>query len=152
MFVKALSKSRGVTGLLVGTSNACRYFPQDIYTIELEIGHLKIQCNLDKEFWSTSPEIHDPRLSAWLESSYMHSNVARTPVSLTLISSGKSSFRLESVHRAGTVHKREMAKVIQMPSEMQIMRRKLVHSESYEHLRHERPAEFGSQLRTGRAD
>ncbi len=152
MFVKALSKSRGVTGLLVGASNACRYFPQDIYTIELEIGHLKIQCNLDKEFWSTCPEIHDPRLSAWLETKHMHSNIARTPVSLALIPTGKCSFRLDSLHREGTAHKREMAKVIQMPSEMQIMRRKLVHSESYELLRHERPGQFGSQLRTGRAD
>jgi hypothetical protein len=144
MFVKALSKSRGVTGLLVGTGNVRRYFPQDISVIELEIGHLKIQCNLDKEFWENKPEIHDPRLCAWLETKHMHANASRTPISLTLLPSGKNTFRLESLHRDGTVRKRQMAEVIQMPRESQNPQPKLVHSESYEYT--------GPQLRAGNAD
>lgn len=148
MFVKALSKSRGVTGLLVGTANARRYFPQDIYTIELEIGHLKIQCHLDKEFWSTKPEIHDPRLCAWLESKHMHTNAARTPVSLALLPAGKNTFRLESMRRDGTVRKRQMAEVLQMPIDGQRKPPQLVHSESYEYTQHE----LRSQLRAGNAD
>lgn len=152
MFVKALSKSRGVTGLLVGTGNARRYFPQDIYTIELEIGHLKIQCRLEKEFWSTKPEIHDPRLCAWLESRHMHANAARTPVSLALLPSGQNTFRLESMRRDGTVRKRQLADVLQMPKEGLRKPPQLVHSESYEYLRAERTAEFRPELRAGNSD
>jgi hypothetical protein len=119
MFVKALSKSRGVSGLLIGTGNARRYFSPEIPVIELELGHLKIQCNLDKDFWESKPEIHDPRLCAWLETKHMHSNAGRTPVSLALLPSGKNSFRLESMRRDGALRKPAMAEVIQMPNEGQ---------------------------------
>ena len=144
MLVKALSKARGVTGLLVGTGNVRRYFPQDISVIELDLGHLKIQCNLNKDFWESKPEIHDPRLCAWLESKHMHTNATRAPVSLALLRSGKNAFRLESMRRDSTVRKRQMAEVIQMTHESQIWSPQLVHSESYEYLR--------AELRAGTAD
>jgi len=46
MVVKTQSKGHGVTGLHVGTANARRYFPKDTRNIELQLGHLRIQCGL----------------------------------------------------------------------------------------------------------
>ena len=106
MVVKTQSKGHGVTGLNVGTYNVRRYFPKGTQNIELQLGHLTIQCGLKPDFWQGQPEIYDPRLCAWLESKHFHSNPGRKPVPLAMIPSGKNSYRLRPVavtntHAAG---------------------------------------------------
>jgi hypothetical protein len=78
MVVKTQSKGHGVTGLHVGSNNVRRYFPKGTKNIELQLGHLRIQCGLKPDFWQGQPEIYDPRLCAWLESKNMHGTANRT--------------------------------------------------------------------------
>lgn len=59
MVVKTQSKGRGVTGLHVGANNVRRYFPKQISSIELQLGHLQIECGLKPDFWLGEPEIFD---------------------------------------------------------------------------------------------
>jgi hypothetical protein len=101
MVVKTQSRGRGLTGLHVGAANVRRYFPRDTSIIELELDHLQIQCGLGPAFWQDEPEIHDPRLCAWLESKNFHTRPDRTPVPLVMIPSGRNSFKLQSVRLNG---------------------------------------------------
>jgi hypothetical protein len=97
MVVTTQSKGRGVTGLNVGTSNAQRYFPKEVSSIEIQLDHLQIQCRLSPDFWKGQPEIYDPRLCAWLEAKHFHPRAGRPPVPLALIPSGKNTYRLRPV-------------------------------------------------------
>jgi len=104
MVVKAQSKGHGVTGLHVGIHNVRRYFPKGTQDIELQLGHLRIQCGLKPDFWQGQPEIYDPRLCAWLESKNLHGTANRT-VPLVMIPAGGNSFQLQPMsaepqHRA----------------------------------------------------
>ena len=101
MVVKAQSKGRGLSGLIVGTDNVRRYFPKSVSTIELELDHLRIQCGLTPDFWQGQPEIYDPRLCAWLETKHMHTSRDRHPVTLAMIPAGKNAFRLQPVSAGG---------------------------------------------------
>jgi hypothetical protein len=111
MVVKTQSKGRGVTGLHVGAYNVRRYFPRHIAVIELQLDHLQIQCELDPGFWSGQPEIHDPRLCAWLESRHLHYAPGRTPVPLAMIPVGNNSFRLLPVTLTGPVTSKQESNV-----------------------------------------
>lgn len=93
MLVKTQSKGHGITGLNVGSENVRRYFPKATENIELQLGHLSIRCGLNPAFWEDQPEIHDPRLCAWLESKNLHSPTNRT-VPLAMIPIGENSFML----------------------------------------------------------
>jgi hypothetical protein len=97
MVVKTHSIGHGVIGLHVGPTNVRRHFPKNIAVIELLLDHLQIQCWLNPDFWRGQPEIHDPRLCAWLESKHMHSKPDRAPVPLAMIPAGNNSFRLQPV-------------------------------------------------------
>jgi hypothetical protein len=101
MVVKAQSKGRGLSGLLVGTDNVRRYFPREVSSIELQLDHLRIQCGLAPDFWQGQPEIYDPRLCAWLETKHMHSSRDRHPVTLAMVPAGKNAFRLQPVSAEG---------------------------------------------------
>jgi len=116
MYVKTLSKGRGVTGLHVGSSNARRYFSEDNLIVELELEHLNIRCELKPEFWLGEPHIHDPRLGSWLESKHLHGKTDRKPVPLSLIPCGKNRFRLTAVQRNGADRPNQLAAVVEMPS------------------------------------
>jgi hypothetical protein len=94
--VKTQCKGRGVTGLHVGVSNVQRYFPKHISVIELQLGHLQIDCELAPDFWRGNPEIHDSRLCGWLEFKYYIGKLCRTSTPLAMIPTGGNSFRLES--------------------------------------------------------
>lgn len=94
MMVEAQSKGRGRCGLHIGAENVRRYFPKEISSIELQLGHLKIQCELGPEFWQGEPEIRDTRLCAWLESKHMHGNKSRSSVMLSLVPTGDNAYRL----------------------------------------------------------
>lgn len=99
MVVKTQSKGHGVTGLHVGSSNVRRYFPKSIKNIELQLGHLRIQCGLKPDFWQGQSDIFDPRLCAWLESKNLHGTANRT-VPLAMIPISDNSFQLQPVSEA----------------------------------------------------
>lgn len=101
MVVKTQNKSCGVTGLHVGVTNVRRYFPKHVSVIELQLDHLQIQCGLDPGFWRGQPEIHDSRLSAWLQAKQFRASLDRTPLALALIPAGTNSFRLRPVSMNG---------------------------------------------------
>ena len=101
MVVKTQCKGRGVTGLHVGASNARRYFPKHIFSIELQLDDLQIQCGLKPDFWQGEPDIFDPRLCAWLESRHLHAKPDRSPIPLAMIPEGRNSFRLQPVLQNG---------------------------------------------------
>src|SRR5579862_8840975 len=94
MFVTSQCNGNRVTGLYVGASNVRRYFRRHVASIELQIDHLRIACGLPAHFWLDQPEIHDPRLCAWLESKHRDRKERRGPVAMSLIPSGKNSFIL----------------------------------------------------------
>jgi len=96
MLVKTQSKGHGVTGLYVGSRNVHRYFPKGTKNIELQLGHLRIQCGLSPDFWQGEPEIYDPRLCAWLESKNLHGTANRT-VLLAMTPSPDNSFQLQPI-------------------------------------------------------
>jgi hypothetical protein len=112
MVVKTQCKGREVTGLRVGASNARRYFPKNIAAIELELDHLRIECGLPPDFWRGQPEIHDPRLCAWLESKEFNGKSCRTPIPLDLIPSGKNSFKIGPVSIRSSKTRHSTAPVI----------------------------------------
>ena len=97
MVVKTQSKGHGTTSLHVGASNVRRYFPRDSSVIELQLDHLQIQCGLDPNFWQDQPEIHDPRLNAWLESKRVKGKSNQSSILLAMIPSGKNAYRLQPV-------------------------------------------------------
>jgi hypothetical protein len=109
MVVRTQSKGRGLTGLHVGRANARRYFPKDVSAIELQLDHLQIQCMLVPGFWQDQPEIHDPRLCAWLESKNFRTRPDRTPVPLVMIPSGKNAFRLQTMGLNGQAKMRNLS-------------------------------------------
>jgi hypothetical protein len=96
MVVKTHSKGHGITGLDIGSNNVRRYFPKGTQNIELQLGHLRIQCGLKPDFWHGHPQIFDPRLCAWLESKHLHGKKG-TPVPLAMIPNGNNSFQLQLV-------------------------------------------------------
>jgi hypothetical protein len=97
MVVKTQSKGRGITGLHVGCNNVRRYFPKGTQNIELQLGHLRIQCGLNPDFWQGQPDIYDPRLCAWLESKNLHGPQSRNPVPIAMIPAGDNSFQLRTL-------------------------------------------------------
>lgn len=101
MVVTTLGKGREIKGLRVGADNVRRYFPRETAVIELELDHLQIQCSLPPGFWLDQPVIHDPRLGAWLESKQFHEKPSRDPIPLSLVPSGKNSFRLRPIGLRG---------------------------------------------------
>jgi hypothetical protein len=106
MVVKSQSKGHGTTALHVGAGNVRRYFPKDSSVIELQLDHLQIQCGLDPNFWQDRPEIHDPRLNAWLESKRTKGKSNQSSILLAMIPSGKNAFRLQPVSSSTQTAKR----------------------------------------------
>ena len=86
-----------MTGLHVGVTNVRRYFPKGTAIIELQLDHLQIQCGLEPGFWKGHPQIHDPRLCAWLESKRLPGNPDWTSIPLALVPAGTNSFRVQPV-------------------------------------------------------
>ncbi len=94
MVVRTLSDGRTVTGIYIGTRNARRNFPRRTRIVELQLGHIQIQCGLPPEFWRGKPEIRDPRLCDWLELLIFHGRSCRTSAPLVMLPVGKNAFRL----------------------------------------------------------
>lgn len=92
MIVRMQNKGHSVTGLRIGASNVRRYFPSRLHTIDLELDHLRIRCDLQASFWRDRPEISDPRLCLWLESKLWHTRPQ--PLSMEMVRAG-DSYRLQ---------------------------------------------------------
>lgn len=95
MLVEIQHKGHSITALNIGANNVRRYFPRGSSSIDLQLDHLEIQCELQPAFWHNEPEISDPRLSAWLEAKNLHKGGKREPVVLDLVPADKRSFRLQ---------------------------------------------------------
>ena len=92
MLVKTYRDGLARTGLHIGEANARRYFSRRAPSIELQLDDLHIQCALDPDFWHGRPEIHDPRLSVWLEFKVARRAKGRDPILLTLVPAGSNTF------------------------------------------------------------
>jgi hypothetical protein len=92
MVVKTHRDGRDHIGLHIGAANARRYFRKRTPTIDLRLDDLEIQCTLSPDFWAGRPEIHDPRLSEWLEFKVGRRRPGRDPMLLTMVPSGSDTF------------------------------------------------------------
>lgn len=92
MLVTTLKDGSHRTGLLVGEANARRYFSKRSASIELQLDDLHIQCKLEPDFWKGRPEIHDPRLSGWLEFKAGRRESGREPMQLAMVRCGADTF------------------------------------------------------------
>jgi len=97
MVVKTQNNGREVLGLRVGAANARRYFPRSMGAVELLLGDLRIQCQLTPAFWKGQPEIHDPRLGAWLTHKVSRERFNRKPIPMAMEHAGGNAFSLQSV-------------------------------------------------------
>jgi len=86
---------RGAMGLHVGAENVQQYFPPNVSTVELELDHLQIACSLDPSFWQGNPEIHDTRLSCWLESKRNSGKLGSHEAPVTMIPCGEFAFKVQ---------------------------------------------------------
>jgi hypothetical protein len=85
----------GIVGLHIGAVNVQQYFPRHVEQIELELDHLRIVCPLEPSFWEDCPEIHDMRLSLWLESKRSSGKLGQQAAPMVLVPSGECCFRLQ---------------------------------------------------------
>ncbi len=102
MVVQTLERRPGRTGsigLHIGQGNVRDYFPRRDEIVELELDHLCIVCTLEPSFWQDMPEIHDVRLSSWLESKRSSGKMAANPAHVAMIPVGDKSFRLQILDR-----------------------------------------------------
>ena len=94
----------GVVGLHIGTVNVQQYFPHRVDQVELELDHLCIVCPLEPSFWEDRPEIHDLRLSSWLESKRSSGKLGASAAPVAMIPSGEHSFRLQLIAKDESDH------------------------------------------------
>jgi len=112
MVVKTQDKHpgrRGAMGLHVGVENVQQYFPQHVSMVELEFDHLQIACLLEPSFWQGRPEIHDPRLSSWLESKRNSGKLGPHDAAMTMVPCGISAFKLQIGVESRDVESRDKA-------------------------------------------
>jgi hypothetical protein len=93
-----------MVGLHIGETNVQQYFPLGVETVELELDHLCIVCPLEPSFWQGQPEIHDMRLSSWLESKRSSGKLSAQAAPVALIPSGEHSFRLQLLAKDESDH------------------------------------------------
>lgn len=86
---------KGTVGLHIGALNVQQYFPRSLQMVELELDHLRIVCQLEPSFWQDSPEIHDQRLSLWLESKRTSGKLSGHSAPVSLVPLENSGFRLQ---------------------------------------------------------
>lgn len=89
---------RKVTGIYIGSSNVRRNFPKRTAAIEFELGHLRIGCKLEEEFWRDQPCIRDARLCEWLEFKLYRERKYMTPLPLVLVQSGRNAYKVRQVN------------------------------------------------------
>ncbi|HEV2133006.1 MAG TPA: hypothetical protein VGR47_01965 [Terracidiphilus sp.] len=92
MIVTTQTRGHSITGLRIGAANVRRYFPSGLHSIDLELDHLRIRCDLEASFWRGRPEISDPRLCSWLQAKCSHELPEQ--VSVEMVPAG-DSYRLQ---------------------------------------------------------
>lgn len=92
MLVKTYKDGHDRTGLHIGEANARRYFSRRKPSVELRLDDLRIRCSLPPDFWQGHPEIHDPRLSGWLEFKIGRRASGREPILFSMIPYGADTF------------------------------------------------------------
>lgn len=97
MVVRTECKGNRVTGIYIGARNARRNFRRQVAAIEIELGHLRIGCELGPGFWRDQPRICDPRLCEWLQYKFYHERRYLTPLPLVLVQSGRNAFKVRPV-------------------------------------------------------
>ncbi|HVX57622.1 MAG TPA: hypothetical protein VHA37_07880 [Candidatus Saccharimonadales bacterium] len=95
MVVRTQKNGTDIPGLRVGASNARRYFPKSMGTVELRLDDLRIQCALPRSFWAGKPEIYDPRLGEWLKFKVLQDCRQADSVALHLVHCGANTFALQ---------------------------------------------------------
>jgi hypothetical protein len=116
MVVQTLDRNPGHFGLMglhIGTTNVRRYFPRNLELIELELDHLCIACSLEPSFWEDRPEIHDMRLSSWLEAKRRSGKLPANPAPMVMIPCGATSFRLQIMVKEEFSHASEILTMTQ---------------------------------------
>lgn len=93
-----------VIGLHIGSGNVEQYFPRGVAHVELELDHLCILCPLEPSFWQDRPEIHDLRLSSWLESKRNSGKLAANPAPVAMIPCGDRAYRIQLMTRDESDH------------------------------------------------
>ena len=97
MVVTTQQNGREITGLRVGAANVRRYFSKNASAVRLHMGDLEIECRLSPDFWHGKPEIHDARLTQWLQFRTFQEQPDRKPITLAMVQSGRNSFTLQSI-------------------------------------------------------
>ena len=95
MMGKMQNSGRNIIGLHIGKSNVRRHFPENLRSVELELDHLRIQCELKPSFWRDEPVITDPRLCAWLVQKNAYHESGLAPSEAVMVRASESSFRLQ---------------------------------------------------------
>lgn len=95
MVVKVRGCGRVVTALHVGAGNVRHYFPKLIPSIEFELDHLRIECELARDFWGRHPEIRDCRLCLWLKFKVMRAGSLGMSTLLAMTPTGRNRYKLE---------------------------------------------------------
>src|SRR4051794_10692273 len=99
MIVRAHGNNGGIAALHVGIGNVLRFFSRDSSIIELELDHLRIQCELPPDFWAAKPEICDRRLCAWLQAKRHGS--AESSIPMNMQAKGNNLFQLKRCPMVG---------------------------------------------------
>ena len=95
MVVYTRGKQDGITSLQIGGGNVKEYFSPEVHLIELELDQVQILCPVEPAFWEDQPEIHDQRLSSWLQAKCSTGKLAMRSSPIALVPSGRNAFRLE---------------------------------------------------------
>ena len=91
MLARLQIRGREVLGLHIGKTNARRFFPAAIPIVQLELDHLRIDCELKPGFWRDRPEITDSRLCAWLAAKCSRHERDDMPTSVEMLNAGEGS-------------------------------------------------------------
>jgi len=84
-----------VTALHVGVSNVRRFFPKPIPCIEFELDHLRIECELARDFWDQHAVIRDGRLCLWLKFKFLRATSFSMSTLLAMTATGTGRYKLE---------------------------------------------------------
>lgn len=104
MIVRMQSNGHSITGIQIPISDAHRLFPGGLNSIELELDHLRIRCDLLDRFWLGEMEISDRRLAAWLEEKFYWQKDPKDLESIEMVEDG-DSYRLQLLHSENPAHR-----------------------------------------------
>jgi hypothetical protein len=90
MVVTMQSEGHAIVGIRIGMAEARRFFGRGLHSIDLELDHLRINCDVRANSRLHRAEISDPRLTAWLEEKFYWRKLPSIPLSVELVKKGES--------------------------------------------------------------